>query len=144
MRKLILLFVLTSFQGVFAQEAEIQKTIETFFIGFHSKDSLKIKSVCDENLILQSISESVKGNKLVTEKASEFIKSLVSIPKEMQFEERILSYKIQIDGTMAHLWIPYEFYIDGKLSHKGVNSFHLFKENDSWKIIYIIDTRRRS
>lgn len=126
-----------------AQESEIRLSIEIFFDGFHSKDSLKIKSVCDAGMILQSISESSKGTKLTTEKASEFIKSIVSIPTDMKFEERLLSYKIQIDGAMAHVWTPYEFYVNGKLSHKGVNSFQLFKEKETWKIIYIVDTRRK-
>ena len=33
--------------------------------------------------------------------------------------------------------------INEKLSHSGVNAFTLFKEKDSWKIIYLIDTRRK-
>ncbi len=143
MRKLIFVFLLLSFQVIVAQESEVQKAVEIFFEGFHSRDSLKIKSVIEENMILQSISESEKGNRLTDEKASEFIKSIVSIPKEVKFEERIISCKIQIDGAMAHVWTPYEFYINGKLSHKGVNSFQLFKEKDKWKIIYIVDTRRK-
>jgi hypothetical protein len=143
MRKLLFVFLLFSFQGIVAQELEVQKAVEIFFEGFHSRDSLKIKSVIEENMILQSISESEKGNRLTDEKASEFIKSIVSIPKEVKFEERIISCKIQIDGAMAHVWTPYEFYINGKLSHKGVNSFQLFKEKDKWKIIYIVDTRRK-
>ncbi|MFC4479913.1 hypothetical protein [Flavobacterium chungangensis] len=95
-------------------------------------------------MILQSISEStVKGNKLSDESAKEFYKSIASIPSNMKFQEKILSYTIQIDGTMAHVWTPYEFYLNDKLSHSGVNAFTLFKEKDSWKIIYLIDTRRK-
>ncbi len=95
-------------------------------------------------MILQSISESVsKGNKLFDETANEFYKSIASIPASMKFHEKILSYTIQIDGTMAHVWAPYEFYLNDKLSHSGVNTFTLFKEKDSWKIIYLIDTRRK-
>lgn len=127
-----------------AQKQEIQKTIEYFFEGFHQKDTIKIKSVCADNIILQSISESLtKGNKLSDETVKEFYKSIASIPSSMKFQEKILSYTIQIDGTMAHVWAPYEFYLNDKLSHTGVNTFTLFKEKDSWKIIYLIDTRRK-
>lgn len=126
-----------------AQKQEIQKCIESFFEGFHLRDSTKIKLVCSDKMILQSISEStVKGNKLSDESAKEFYKSIASIPSNMKFQEKILSYNIQIDGTMAHVWTPYEFYLNDKLSHSGVNAFTLFKEKDSWKIIYLIDTRR--
>lgn len=143
MKKGILLgLLLFCFSGQ-AQKAEVQQTIETFFEGFHAKDTVKIKSTCSDKLVLQSISESAKGNKFSEELPKEFYLSMAKIPAEVKFEERILSYNIQVDGTMAHVWTPYEFYINGKLSHKGVNAFTLFKEANGWKIVYLIDTRRK-
>lgn len=144
MRKLLLLVLFVSFQPLMAQEAEIRQSIQTFFDGFHTRDSLKIKTVCYPNTIMQSISENSLGPKLTTEKGSDFMKSVVAISKELKFEERLLSYTVKVDGTMAHAWVPYEFYIEGKFSHKGVNSFQLFKDKEIWKIIYIADTRRRN
>ena len=127
-----------------AQQQEVQKTIESFFEGFHQKDTIKLKSVCSDKIILQYISESkTKGNKLSDETAKEFYKSIATIPSNLKFNEKILSYNIQIDGSMAHVWAPYEFYLNDKLSHSGVNTFTLFKEKDTWKIIYLIDTRRK-
>lgn len=126
-----------------AQQNEVENTIKDFFIGFHAKDTVKIKSVCHDKLVLQSIMEGKNGIKLADEKASQFFKSFATFPKDLKFEERILGYSIQVDGAMAHAWTPYEFYINGKLSHKGVNAFTLFKENNSWKIIHVIDTRRK-
>lgn len=127
-----------------AQEADIKKTIATFFEGLHTGDTLKIKSVCSDKMVLQSIMENTKGTKFDHEDISEFYKSITSIPKDMKIEERLLDCKVQVDGSMAHAWTPYEFYINGKLSHSGVNSFQLYKDNGVWKIVYIIDTRRKS
>ena len=139
----ILFFICLAFTSN-AQKQEVQKSIELFFEGFHQKDSIKMKAVCSDKMILQSISENpIKGNKLSDESAAEFYKSIAGIPSKMKFQEKILSYTIQIDGSMAHVWAPYEFYINDKLSHFGVNTFTLFKEKDSWKIIYLIDTRRK-
>lgn len=138
---LSLIFLFTIF--VQAQNKEVEQTIKTFFEGFHQRDSIKIKSVCAEKMILQSISEGKKGTKFEDEKPSNFYKSIATIPNDVQFQEKILSYNIQIDGTMAHAWTPYEFYVNGKLSHSGVNAFTLFKEDKVWKIIHLIDTRRR-
>lgn len=143
MRKIILLGFMVFTISLQAQNQEVQKTIETFFEGFHSRDSLKIKSVCADKIILQSIAENAKGGRLSDESAKEFYHSIATIPVDFDFQEKILSYSIQVDGTMAHAWTPYEFYMKGKLSHKGVNAFTLFKDNGSWKIIYVIDTRRR-
>jgi hypothetical protein len=142
MRSLILVLLLFGISGQ-AQKAEVQQTIQTFFEGFHARDTLKIKSTCSDKLVLQSISESAKGNKFSEESPKEFYVSMATIPAEIQFEERILDYNIQIDGTMAHAWTPYEFYINGKFSHKGVNAFTLFKTAEGWKIVHLIDTRRK-
>lgn len=144
MKKIILvicLIVTTSFQ---AQNQEVQKVIETFFEGFHAKDTVKMKSVCSDKIMLQSIMENANGAKLLEESAKEFYKSIASIPATFKIKEKILGYSIQVDGTMAHAWTPYEFYLNDKFSHAGVNAFTLFKENGTWKIIYIIDTRRKS
>lgn len=138
---ILLIFLVTHYS--FAQEKEIQQTIETFFEGFHQRDSIKLKSVCSKDLVLHSISESGNGTKFSVEKTTEFYKSIASISTTMKFEEKILNYKIQIDGAMAHVWTPYEFYVNGKLSHSGVNSFQLFKEKEGWKVVYILDTRRK-
>lgn len=144
MRVYILAIALLFGLSVNAQKQDVQKTIESFFEGFHQKDTIKLKSVCSDKIILQSISESkTKGNKLSDESAKEFYKSIATIPSNLKFNEKILSYNIQIDGSMAHVWAPYEFYLNDKLSHCGVNTFTLFKEKDSWKIIYLIDTRRK-
>lgn len=143
MKKVIVcLFFLFSFY-CHAQDQEVKSTIKTFFEGFHAKDTLKIKSVCHDKMLLQSIIEGKNGSKLQEEKSSVFIKTFSTFPKELQFEERILEYKIQIDGTMAQVWTPYEFFINGKLNHTGVNSFTLYLENNLWKIVHIIDTRRK-
>ena len=127
-----------------AQQQEVQQSIETFFEGFHERDTVRMKSVCADKVVLQSISESlVKGNKLTEENPGKFYKSIATIPSNIKFSEKILSYNIQIEGTIAHVWAPYQFYVNDKLSHSGVNTFTLFKEKDTWKIIYLIDTRRK-
>ncbi|TDD74705.1 Cif family virulence factor [Flavobacterium caseinilyticum] len=147
MRKILIVIVLFSSSYSQAQNQEIQKVIETFFEAFHAKDTLKLQTLCDETMILQSINENAKGTRLSNEKPEVFFKSIASIPAEIKFQEKILSYSIQVDGSMAHAWTPYEFYVNGKLSHKGVNAFTLFKkdtpENSGWKIVHLIDTRRK-
>ena len=127
MKTYIIIFLLVIGFSAHAQKQDVQKNIELFFEAFHQKDSVKLKSVCSDKMILQSISErKTKGNKLSDETAKEFYKSIASIPSNVKFQEKILSYNIQIDGSMAHVWAPYEFYLNDKLSHSGVNTFTLF------------------
>jgi len=141
---LICLFLITALQAQEKQELAVQETIRTFFDGFHKQDSLLIKSVTAAGIQMQTIGKNkVGGDSLRTESFGRFLKSIVQIPDSVQFEERIKSFHIQVDGPMAHAWTPYEFYVNGSFSHCGVNSFQLFLDQDVWQIIYIIDTRRR-
>jgi hypothetical protein len=144
MKALLIVFTCLLSHAVQGQELEVKQTIAFFFEGFHQRDTVKMQSVCSKNLRLQSILESkTKGNQLTDQTPAEFFNSIAKIPLEVRFEERLLSYSIQIDHSMATVWTPYEFYLNGQLSHSGVNVFTLYKEMDTWKIIYIIDTRRR-
>lgn len=142
MKKLFLFTVLLFAQIAFAQEAEIKKTVQTFFEGLQARDTVKMQSVSYRNLILESITEHREQGKLDFETADEYYKQVSRIAENIKIEERISNYKIQVDGTMAHVWAPYEFYANGKLSHSGVNSIQLFNDRGKWTIIYILDTRR--
>ncbi len=129
-----------------AQDSEqeaIKKTIMGFFEGFHRQDSVMIKETVDQNIILQTIGTDSLGKiKVSTEAFSDFLKSIVGIPKTTQFQEVIQSFSIQVDGPMANAWTPYVFSLNGGFHHCGVNSFQLVKDREQWKIIYLIDTRR--
>ena len=133
--------------NVNAQDTEkdaVKATIENFFEAFHKQDTVALKTMAKGNINLQSISVNRKGKTVLQENDYQsFIKSIASIPKDNTFEEKLLDFSIQIDGQMANAWTPYEFWYNGNFSHCGVNSFQLIKEEETWKILYLVDTRRR-
>ncbi len=143
MKKTMICLLLLSLNFITAQEISPKKVIEDFFVAFHKKDTVALRAASHKDVALQTIANTKEGNKLITQKYSELLKSIVAIPKEMKFEEKLLDFNIQIDGLLAHVWTPYEFYINEELSHKGVNSFILVKENEKWLIVHVIDTRRK-
>ena len=54
-------------------------------------------------------------------------------------DEKLFNIIIQESGNLASAWTPFAFYIDDKLSHCGINSFQLIKQDNQWKIRYLID-----
>ena len=76
------------------------------------------------------------------DKFKDFVK-FIGDQKVGEADERIEIETIRIDGPMAMVWAPYQFYYKGKFHHCGVNSFQLVKLADGWKIQYLIDTRRK-
>ena len=127
-----------------SEEIEVEKTIETFFEGFHARDSIKMKSVLSDAIVVQTIGRSKTGEMVVMQNdIQNVLKGIVSIPSEMTFKETLHSFDIKVDGEMANAWTPYSFHMNETFSHCGVNNFQLFKENGEWEIIYLIDTRRK-
>jgi hypothetical protein len=140
------ILVFTLFTGAcFAQSSQDPKqTIISFFEAFHKQDSTRLKSLVTADIRMQSIGQDTEGKaKVTTTDFNQFVKSIANIPKDQTFREELLDYLIQIDGPMAHVWTPYEFWYNGNFSHCGVNSFQLVKEETGWKIMYLVDTRRR-
>lgn len=125
-------------------EKSAKQAVMQFFEGFHQKDSVMMQEVVHKDIILQTTYTNKKGEAVLSnQKADGFIKAVVSRADSPIWNEKILSYSIQVDGNMANVWTPYEFWLNGKFLHCGVNSFQLFKDNGTWKIIYLIDTRRK-
>ena len=44
-------------------------------------------------------------------------------------------------GSVAVLWADYDFHLNGKFSHCGIDSFTLLKTTAGWKIAAVADTR---
>ncbi|WP_289644669.1 nuclear transport factor 2 family protein [Maribacter aestuarii] len=145
MKKLMILFFSLTFAIGWSQEEEaVKNTIKKFFESFHAQDSVGMQSLVHQEITLQTIGAGKDGvQRLRTERFEDMIRSIVSIPDSVKFEEKILDYSVEIDGPMANVWTPYEFWLNSEFHHCGVNSFQLFKEAHAWKIIYLIDTRRR-
>lgn len=120
----------------------INKVIIQLFDGMRTSDSNLVKNVFHTEATLQTVFTNKTGEtKLHEEQISEFVKA-VGTPHDGIWNEKITQTNIQIDGNLAHAWTTYEFYVDDRFIHCGVNSFQLVKFNNEWKIISIIDTRR--
>ena len=121
----------------------VKMTINQFFEGMKKGDSSLIRNTLTEGVIFQTIARTLEGGLTVrTENVNDFLKFIAS-PKKAIPDERITFETIKIDGALASVWTPYKFYMGEQFSHCGANSFQLVKTDGSWKIQYIIDTRRR-
>ena len=146
---LFLLTFLGFFQTVFAQtedEKAVKAVVVQLFEGMQKHDSTMIRACFHPSARMQSIGINRKtGNiEMTTENSIDgFVKSIGSLPATSKIEERVLNYEIRLDAQMATAWTPYEFYVNEKRSHCGVDAFQFFKTEKGWKITTIADTRRK-
>lgn len=125
------------------EEEAVKNTINLLFDGMRNSDTTMIRKAFAAKNTMETIAINKEGKAVVrTENVNNFIKS-IGVPHPEKYDERITFNKILIDANLASVWTDYKFYIGDKFSHCGVNSFQLFKGDDGWKIIYIIDTRRK-
>jgi len=50
------------------------------------------------------------------------------------FVERGFNPEVAVQGHLATVWLPYDFYIDGEWSHCGVDAFILLRRPEGWRI----------
>ena len=50
------------------------------------------------------------------------------------YRERMWEPDVRIHGAITTVWTRYDFWIDGKFSHCGVDAFDLVKTPEGWKI----------
>jgi hypothetical protein len=147
MKKIFLLFIAVAVSGsVFAQQSAtdgVKQSINTMFDAMRKGDSTLLKSVFANEMVLQSVSTNKEGKAVIsTDSANDFAKA-IGTPHASVYDERITYGDIKIDGDLASVWAPYKFYLGDKFSHCGVDVFSLMKTASGWKIIYIVDTRRK-
>ena len=134
----------TQAYNVKTNSLKVKKVIETFFEGFHKGDSIIVSTTLYRDIKIQTTATNKLGeNILTTDTKEKLLTSVANKKPEQTYFEKLLSFDIKIDGNLASVWTPYEFYLNGNFSHCGANSFQLFNNNGKWEIIFLVDMRRR-
>jgi hypothetical protein len=115
-------------------EDQIKAVILKTFSAMKAVDTVALKSCFTTNALL-NVSQLRPEGPIVREvPISKFVQSVLS-RKQGDMDERVLSWgPILIDHEIATAWVPYEFYLNGKFSHKGVDVFLFVKTGNEFKI----------
>jgi hypothetical protein len=140
---LLLLVTTTGSAQTVSAEDSVKVAIGNLFTAMRNSDSKALLACFTDSAILQTIVRDKEGAiRIKNEKLDDFAKVVGTMPKAAA-DERITFDIVKIDGPLAIAWTPYRFYFNGQFSHCGVNSFQMIRQNGSWKIQYLIDTRRK-
>ena len=140
--RLLLLIVLLSFQQLSGQHPK--EVIETFFEAFHQKDTTSLKDFFTIDAGLVSVQNSSNDLRIKEESVEDFVQAIGSIPDDLSFEERLLSFNVVDASGMTLVFTSYEFFVNGSFSHCGTNVFTLVEKESKWKILALYDTRNKS
>jgi len=120
--------------------------IKQMFDGMRKGDADMVAGVFYENAAMQTTFTHKQTQKSMLRNGSveNFVAAIKKKKPSDVYDERISEYVVKIDDNLANVWTPYKFYLNDKFSHCGVNNFQLFKSDKGWKIISVVDTRRRN
>jgi hypothetical protein len=121
----------------------VKATINKMFLAMKNGDAVSLKSCFTDSAIMQTIAHDRNGNALVKNESISAFTAFVGTLPQGAADERITYDAIKVDGPLAMAWTPYQFYLNGRFSHCGANSFQLVRTGGEWKIQYIVDTRRK-
>ena len=112
--------------------AAVLSAAQTLLRSINTRDTSLARPLLLPGGVFVSIRQGAGGSTPRVQTHAEFLTSLPS-GKE-QLLERIWSPRVTVEGTLAEVRAPYDFHIDGKFSHCGVDVFTLVKATSGWLI----------
>ena len=139
MKKIILtiIFTLAISISAFAQKADDSKdalaVINKLWEAMTAHNPAEIVALHTPEAQLVAIMKNKEGKTVIrTIKAGDFSKNFAE--KKAELLEDMYAPKVEISGDFAQVWGRYVFFVNGKILHCGVNSFHLVRTETGWKI----------
>lgn len=126
-------------------DEEVLKPIHLLFDGMEKADTSLINQAFDKDAKMFTGYTNKKGEEVIEEGSLvEFVATIANKVKDgPEWIEKLYNTEVKIDGNIAQVWTEYSFYVGEQFIHCGVDAFQLVKTNGIWKIIHIMDTRRK-
>jgi len=119
-----------------ADNSEVVSVAQKLFDAMHAHNGPAAASLFLPGATLASVDATGKTSITPFEKFVERISS-----SNKNWLERMWNPKVQQHGVIATVWADYDFYLDGKFSHCGIDAFQMLKTESGWKIASISDSR---
>ena len=125
------------------ERAAVLAVVKALFDGMRKGDSAAVRAVFHPDVRLTTALVRQGVPVIQVDSLAEFLRA-VGTPHDVTWDERTHDEEVRIDGTLAQVWAPYEFWAGPKFSHCGIDVFTLGRTVDGWRIIALGDTRRRT
>lgn len=109
---------------------EVLETVRTLFRGMALKDFDLLRSALLPDAIVRPVADLEGPQESMSGEA--FVEQVMASPEELL--ERMFDPVVRVDGPLAHVWTPYDFWRNGEFSHCGTDSFDLIRTPDGWRI----------
>lgn len=116
----------------------VRAAVDAVFEGMAAADSSMVRARFAP--AARFAMKSRDGTEIVDRPVDGWIEAIAT--SEGRWNEQIYDVVVQVDDDVAQVWAPYTFYLDGAVSHCGVNTIELLSLEGRWLITQISDSRR--
>jgi len=117
-------------------EAELLGAIDRFFVAFAANDLATMDGLRVEGSVDFVDRPSDTGGTRLVRRA--FTRGDM---KPGKYREQYWDPIVHVRGRIGIVWAPYEFWLDGKSHHCGIDVFEMVKEDAGWKIANLMWTQ---
>jgi len=103
----------------------------------HDADAMRALMHADARLVTTSVQDGVPTARVVD--VARWLEGVGASTREL--DERIHDTEVDVDGGLASVWTRYDLFVDGVLSHCGVDHVLLVRTDQGWRIVHLSDTR---
>ncbi len=126
-------------------QTAIEDVIKELFAAYRAGDSSRVAAVFTRDAMIRSLYTKAEGENVITEaKPIDVLLDYIGGGLAEEHDERIWDIQVNADDQLATVWARYVFYLGGKLTHCGTETFLLRKQNNKWQIFFLADTRQTS
>ncbi len=115
--------------------------VDRMFEGMRTADSAMVRSVFASGARFAGVDGRATPPAVRFDSVDGWIGAIAR--SNRRWNEQIYDVQVRVDGNIAQVWAPYTFYLDGKVSHCGINAIDLLNDGTGWRVTQVADTRRR-
>ncbi len=110
--------------------AQLLHIVDVFFEALETQDGEVIKPLFHEGACGASLRWDADGNPVLRHGPSPVLPQSEDVWTERYWDPTVL-----VEGSIATVWAPYDFYVNERFNHCGIDVFNFFKLDGQWKII---------
>jgi len=120
--------------------ADVVSTLQTLFDALATGDAELLRGVVDPDILMHFTETSADGATTFGSSTLDGLAERITTSPSPLIE-RMWQPVVRVDGSMATIWTPYDFYMGSTFSHCGVDAATLMNTEDGWKIVSLAWTR---
>jgi hypothetical protein len=129
-------------QDAAPDRAAVLAVVQRLFDGMRAGDSAAVRAAFHPEALLATAAVR-QGKPMVRIDTVDAFVRAVGTPRPEVWDERIRGTRVELDGPLASVWAEYSFYAGAKFSHCGIDAFQIARDGEAWRIVALMDTRRR-